>query len=117
MYLFGSTVKQADNKKKRDTDIAVLLNKIPTGMDGLDFRTKLVDELKFFFDTPIDLVVLNSSPVALKQQVLKYGKLLYERNEGVAKKFFIETVTEYFDYLEILKFFADRLQIKRGKNG
>lgn len=112
VYLFGSSAK--GRSPARDADIAVLLRPAPPrGLAELRLRARLEEDMKAFADAPVDLVILNSAPVALRQQVLKYGRLLFERRAGAAKKFFMATVTEYFDYLQLLNFFAERLPGRR----
>ena len=114
LYLFGSQAKRP-GKKGRDIDIAVLLHSVPKGIAELDVRTELESDLRTFLNGPVDLVILNRAPVALRQQVLKYGSLLFERRQGMHKDFFLRTVTEYFDYVQMLKFFTARLSSPRNR--
>jgi len=112
-YYFGSVVKR--NKNQNDLDIAVMLKKEMHGLDKLEFINKLSGELESIVNLPLDIVILNSASIALKQQVVKYGRLIFQQKKGLAQKFVLKVITEYFDYLQLLSFFRSRAV--RGKYG
>ncbi|MFH1653330.1 MAG: nucleotidyltransferase domain-containing protein [Pseudomonadota bacterium] len=103
-YFFGSVAKGRENAK--DVDIAIYLKKEVRGLNKLSYLTDLTAALERPLRRPGDLVILNGANSALCQQVLKYGILIFERKKGVAAKFAFNTMTRYFDYLEILNFFS-----------
>lgn len=103
-YLFGSAAK-AKAARPRDVDIAVYLKNELHGIHKLDFVTKLSMEIEKEIKSPVDLVILNSASAALAHQVLKYGRLIFERKDGLSKTYTINTMTRFFDYLQILNFF------------
>ncbi len=85
-YLFGS-MAQGRAAAHSDIDIAVLLNRIPDGVvcDGeilptgaTDRRLALMVEFRRFADREVDVVILNVAPIILQNQVLRYGRRLYE---------------------------------------
>lgn len=113
-YLFGSTVKGIGGPKSRDIDIAVLLKKERRGLDKLKFINKISSNIEAKTRQAVDIVILNQAPVALRQQVVKYGWLLFEKQHGLAHKFIVDTITNYLDYLTILNFFHARAVKRMG---
>lgn len=107
-YIFGSTAKK-EGYVGGDVDIAVLLKNDLHGMKKLAFLNKISPSLERKIGKTVDVVVLNQAPVALKQQVLKYGQLLFERKKGLAKNLVVQTITAHLDYLNILNFFNRRV--------
>lgn len=95
-------------------DIAILLKKPPSGLNKLAFINSVTSKIEKKMGRPADIVILNHASPALKQQVAKYGKLLFEKKHGLASKFILDTITAYFDYLEILRFFYARAIQKRN---
>lgn len=107
VYLFGSMAK-GNPEQSKDADIGLYLEKPITGLDKLSFITEMGSKLKPFFKKPVDIVILNNASSLLCHQVLKYGRLLFERKKGTATLFAVQTMTRYFDYLQILNFFTSR---------
>lgn len=103
-YIFGSSAK-SNSRSPNDIDIAIMLNNNVHGMKKLEFINALSDKLSSVVKRPIDIVILNSAAPALKQQVIKYGYLLFEKKGGLARKLIVDTITAYLDYLNILNFF------------
>lgn len=99
-YLFGSYVKGAQTLKS-DIDIAVLLSKTPDNL--LEYYLHLVGKLVEVLDSEVDLVFLNDAPPLLKYQVIKYGKLIYSRDEGRRVMFEAKSLCEYLDFSRILR--------------
>jgi len=71
---------------------------------------------------PVDIVILNTAPPFLKRQVLKTGKILFDRNRKLRVRFTERAITEYLDFKPIedicLKAVAKRIRSKdigRGK--
>ncbi len=116
-YLFGSFVKHTG--PHQDLDVALMLTHELHGLDKLKFINNITDQLEKKLKNKIDIVILNTAPVALKQQVVKYGFLLFTRKKKQHKDFLFQTMTEYFDYLQILNFFYAKStsKPKRSKHG
>ncbi|MFH1830527.1 MAG: nucleotidyltransferase domain-containing protein [Pseudomonadota bacterium] len=112
-YVFGSAAKKPMPRYK-DIDVAVLLNKELRGLKKLEFIDHISTSLKKKAGCPVDVVILNSAPPALRQQVLKYGILLFERAKGLSNKMMVDTITAYLDYLDILNFFHSKTIKKRS---
>lgn len=113
-YIFGSSVKRIGGPKSRDIDIAVLLKKERHGLNKLEFINKISSNIEAKTRRAVDIVILNQAPVALRQQVVKYGRLLFEKQHGLAHRFIVDTITNYLDYLTILNFFHARAVKRRG---
>jgi len=98
-YLFGSYAKKTRTADS-DIDIAILLSETPEKM--LEYYLHLVDELSKILGNQVDLIILNASPPLLKHQVIKYGKIVYSRNEEARVKFEARTQCEYLDFSRAL---------------
>ncbi len=100
VYLFGS-VARGEAMLRSDVDIAVLYaSEPPPGMAGLGLR--LGGELERELDMPVDLVVLNRSPVDLIHRILRDGVLVLERDRSARVRFEVKARNEYFDLKPIL---------------
>ena len=99
-YLFGSVARGVAGPRS-DVDIAVLYaGEPPPGMAGLGLR--LGGELEHELGVPVDLVVLNRSPVDLVHRVLRDGVLVLERDRSARVRFEVKARNEYFDLKPIL---------------
>ena len=75
-YLFGSLAQGRANLRS-DIDIAILLKQIPKQLGGAtDRQFQLMDEFRGFADREVDVVILNTAPPVLKNQVLRHGRRL-----------------------------------------
>ncbi|MBI4125289.1 MAG: nucleotidyltransferase domain-containing protein [Deltaproteobacteria bacterium] len=117
-FQYGSSVKK-DQKKARDIDIAILLKKGFSAEERLDIQLAVADAAGRHFKKEVDVAVLNTSSPFLAYQVIKHGRLLYDpRNKS--HDFVVQTLTRYFDYLPLHRFFVDKLYKDLGveqKNG
>jgi predicted nucleotidyltransferase len=106
-YLFGSSAKWP-NAKAADTDIAVMLKKDCRGLKKLAAINSISAKVSAMTNNNVDVVILNGASAALRQQVVKYGRLLFEKKKGMVHAFIVDTITAYFDYLQILNFFHSK---------
>ena len=97
-YLFGSMVKEAMGRLS-DADVAVLVSKDchPT----LDYHLHLMGRLAHIIRRETDVVILNEAPPLLCYEVIKYGKVLYCRDERERVAFEERTLDEYLDMSRI----------------
>jgi predicted nucleotidyltransferase len=51
---------------------------------------------------PVDVVILNRAPLVLRNQVLKYGRLIYERDHHQRVAFEVQSRFAYFDFKPVL---------------
>jgi predicted nucleotidyltransferase len=96
--LFGSLAKGKANKMS-DVDIAVMVDpkfdkSFPFGYQA-ELTTDLMQVLK---RDDVDVVILNKIPIALKHQILRYGKFIYIRDKQARIKFQVDTINQYEDY-------------------
>jgi len=96
-YLFGS-LAQGRATAHSDVDIAVLLTRAPDLLAGEpDRQLQLMGDLRRFADREVDVVVLNTAPPLLQNQVLKYGRRLYERDRRARVDFEVRAGQVYAD--------------------
>lgn len=93
-YVFGSTARGTGGPLS-DVDVAVLL----TG-DGelLHVRLALMaDIVEALGSDRVDVVVLNEAPVPLAYRIIREGKLILSRDEGLRIRHRVRTVDRYLD--------------------
>jgi len=99
-YLFGSYARGYETLQS-DVDIAVLLSEVPEKL--LEYYLHLERKLAEALEKDVDLVFLNDASPLLKYQVIKYGRLLFSRNERVRVTFEAKSLCEYLDFSRALK--------------
>lgn len=114
VYIFGSTTKGAEGPQ--DIDVAVLLNGRVGVEKKMDFQFEFGQLLEKIFGRRADVVVMNDASPFLKYQILKYGELVYEREEGEDSALRFDVMTEYFDLQPLLNFFYSNLK-RRTRRG
>jgi predicted nucleotidyltransferase len=105
VWLFGSRARE-DSQSNSDIDIALLLedNQISNFL-YLDFKVSLERVL----NTNVDLIILNRAGEILKQQVRKYGKIMYESNHKKKKQWEILSRKFYQDFLHLHDIYMRKL--------
>jgi predicted nucleotidyltransferase len=108
-YLFGS-LSQGRATPHSDIDIAILLKRVPKQLEGAtDRQLRLMDDFRRFADREVDVVILNIAPPVLKDQVLRYGRRLYERDRQARIEFEVRAGQEYADLQPMYDFFNQDL--------
>jgi uncharacterized protein len=106
-FLFGSHAT-GRARTDSDVDVAVLLD---SECAEADARTRLRRMLEGFAAhiaaDRLDLVVLNDAPPALAFQVLKHGKLAFERDRTTLHRFRVRTYTRHSDFESTELFFRE----------
>lgn len=77
LWLYGSEA-EGTARADSDIDLAALFRRRPQSLEIFDARTDLEEVLR----RDVDLVDLDQAPPILGMQVLKYGRLLVDRNPG-----------------------------------
>lgn len=96
-YIFGSRAKNTA-KPKSDADVAVLLDEQSAmPFDYLEFKVSLERGL----NADVDLVVLNTAGEAMKHQVRRDGKLVFDQNPRKRKAWEIRSRQLYQDFLHL----------------
>jgi len=104
-YVFGS-IAQGRTRPSSDVDVAVLLS---DGLDGgtrFARRLRLGAEVEDVIGCQTDLVVLNDAPPLLQHQVLKHGRLLFERDRAARVEFEVRAGKIYADLKPMYDFFT-----------
>lgn len=109
VYLFGSHARGLDTVAS-DVDLAVLLSEVPENF--LDYYLYLVNRLSEFFGDRLDLVVLNIMPPMFKYQVIKYGEIVFCRDNRFRVMFESRALCEYLDFRRVLEVY-DRCLVER----
>ena len=74
-YLFGSAARRA-LRTESDIDISIVTTRKIMVMKKINWETELSNRFK----KDVDLVVFGQAELLLQHQILKYGKLIYEKN-------------------------------------
>ena len=100
IVLFGS---YADGKVRDDSDIDIgiyLEDKI-----GVKEETNLIEDMVHAFKRDnIDLVILNTASPVLRFEVVRNGKLLFERTPGDFLQFKLLSMKRYWEYPRFQKY-------------
>ncbi len=94
-YLFGS-LAQGRARPQSDIDVAILLVPMDSGA-AFDRRLRLMEQLRPYADREVSVVVLNIAPPILQNQVLRHGRLLYERDRLARVEFEVRAGQVYAD--------------------
>ena len=98
-YIFGSQLRGKTGPLS-DYDFAVFLSQKPS----FQFKYKLKNKLLSILDSKqVDLVILNDAPIELKYKVIATGKVIFQKNSIVRTEFEADTLSQYFDYLPVLR--------------
>ncbi len=98
-YVAGSLTNRTTFGHLSDIDIAVLLMDQIKADQFLDFQLYFLSELAKRLESDyIDVVILNQASLLLKLQVIKYGQILFSRNEKQRVSFETKAVMAYLDF-------------------
>ena len=98
-YLAGSLSNRTSFGHLSDVDIAILLMDQIKSDQFLDYQLYFFSELaKRLESDTIDVVILNQASLLLKLQVIKYGQILFSRDEKQRVSFETKAVMDYLDF-------------------
>ncbi len=101
-YLSGSLVGRASFGEMIDVDIAILLAEQISADRFLDFQFYFLSELTRRLESEsLDVVILNQASLLLKLQVIKYGQILYSRDDKKRTAFEARAVLDYLDFRQM----------------
>lgn len=112
-YLFGSQATDTATALS-DVDFAVLL--YPTAVSGATQAALISDLMLALGRSDIDVVVLNTAPVLLRERAISRGRLIYCSDEAARVRFEAATRREYFD-TQPLRAAQDRALLDRLARG
>ncbi|WP_166511618.1 nucleotidyltransferase domain-containing protein [Desulfallas thermosapovorans] len=91
-----------------DVDVAVYLDDKVMPQKQWEYEVELSLYLEDHAGIPVDVMVLNFAPIALRYHVTR-GKILFSRDEKTRFDFLEKTWREYFDYQPMIKSFFNDL--------
>ena len=96
-YVFGSAAT-GRARPDSDIDIAVLVNTESIPADLLDYRLRLMADLRHVLErSDVEVVVLNQAPPALAYNVVFKGRLIYEQSRSARIRFQLRTFNSFWD--------------------
>ncbi len=96
-YVHGSFLKG----DFRDVDVAVYLKEARDVFYEIELETELQKKLHL----PVDVRILNTSPLSFRFGVIKNGFLLFSKDESKRVDFEVLTISEYHDFLYFRKMY------------
>lgn len=118
-YLFGS---QAEEKASplSDVDIGVLIDEKMGKEQRLELKLELISELSKLLKTDkIDLIIMNNASINLNYEIIKCGKILFEKDAASRILFESMILSKYLDrrYYEkrSIDLFLEKIK-KRGSD-
>lgn len=114
LYVFGSLAKEKVTEES-DIDIAVFVNEAKLEKKNYErLKKEYYNASPTFSRRSVDIVILNTAPPFLKHQILKAGKILFDRNRKLRVRFTARAIMEYLDFKPLqdimLKGVADRFR-------
>lgn len=106
-YLFGSHVL-GKARPESDVDTAVLLSE-EDGFARFERRLRLMSEVSEVCGREADVIVLNDAPPILQHQVLRHGRLIFERDRRARVEFEVRAGKVYADLKPMRIFFQRAL--------
>jgi uncharacterized protein YutE (UPF0331/DUF86 family)/predicted nucleotidyltransferase len=101
-YLTGTLSNRASFGHLTDVDIAILLMDQIKSDQFFDYQIYFFSELaKRLESENIDVVILNQASLLLKLQVIKYGQILFSRDEKQRIQFETRAVMDYLDFKKL----------------
>ncbi len=98
-YLAGSLSNRTSFGHLTDVDIAILLMEQVKSDQFLDYQLYFFSEVaKRLESESIDIVILNQASLLLKLQVIRYGQILFSRDERSRISFETGAVMAYLDF-------------------
>lgn len=118
-YLFGSVAEDKQNKLS-DLDIAVLVERDKLGkLDEQPFGyqvSAMTDLISLLKTNDVDLVILNYATPLLSHEVIKYGEVIFCRDEEMRIQFEVRTLQQYID-TKPLRDIQHEYLVRRIKSG
>jgi predicted nucleotidyltransferase len=117
-YLFGSYAKGRVTPLS-DVDVAVLLNNEIDSKIYFDIQLDLSSQLSSYLEKEVEVVILNRADPRLSYQVIKYGKIVFEKDLNLKANFERKALNIYFDLKPMFDFYEEKLleRIKEGEFG
>ena len=112
VYLFGSRASQRQSRLS-DLDIGVVLKKPPLKGDTRSTYDRLYRLLTEVYPaSKLDIVFLQTAPVALQYSAVKTGKILFEEDPVFTADYEYSVINQYLDFRPVLDRF-DQVAMER----
>jgi predicted nucleotidyltransferase len=109
-YVFGS-VAAGRARSNSDVDVAVLLSPAAMKREPSRLRLRLLSDLgSALRSNHVDLVVLNTAPPALAQNVVAGGVVVSERSRSARVAFHVRTLNRFVDTQPLRDLHLERLK-------
>ena len=100
-YLFGSQAR-ATATAGSDVDVALLLDPAFDLESHFAYRLEPMVALESVCRRSVDVVILNQASLVLRNQVLRYGRLIFERDHRQRVAFELQSRFAYYDFKPVL---------------
>jgi len=110
-YLYGSRAKGTQGKKS-DVDIAVYLDEEEDPL--YPSRLALKMEKALGGGPPVDVRILNGAGLRFRHQGIKYGRLIFSRDEKARIDFEARSMSRYLDFKPYLDSY-NRARMERSR--
>ena len=114
-YVFGSR-SRGQAGQLSDLDLGILVRDSLSPQARLDLAAALIEQIERLTDEPVDLVILNDAPPALRHRVIRDGVLLFARDDGARVAFESRAIREFLDFQPVLERY-DRALMARALAG
>lgn len=94
VYLFGSFITE---RPFSDIDLGIFTNSELN--NPLDYELDLESKLERVVKYPVDVRILNRAPLSFCCNVIRYGKLIMDRNRNLRSDFESRVLRQYFDFM------------------
>lgn len=101
LYLFGSYA-EGKQKPNSDIDIAVLTEPYINKKESFISRLNFKNDIAKLLNKEIDLVIFQETGEFLSYQIIKNGKLVFERDKDKLSLFKSKKIVQYLDYQFLL---------------
>lgn len=109
VYLFGSRARSQEGPLS-DYDFGILLNEKISPKKYFDVKLTLMELFSKKFQTDhLDIVILNEGSTLLAMNIIKEGKILFEKDRQYRIAFENYTMMTYYDRLPYEKHYAKTL--------
>lgn len=107
-YLFGSRAR-GEARAGSDTDVAVIFRAGMDPVDRFERRLELAASLRAVTGGPVDVVDVEAAGAVLVHQVLKYGRLLLDRDPARRVRVEVAARRQYMDGLRRRREYLERV--------
>ncbi|OGP98776.1 MAG: hypothetical protein A2Z51_10630 [Deltaproteobacteria bacterium RBG_19FT_COMBO_52_11] len=112
VYLFGSKALRSGSPLS-DMDIGIVYKNPPLNMDTRAAYNKAYELFSELYpQAKLDIVFLQTAPLALQFSAIKEGKVLFEEDPGFTANYENRVIQQYLDFRPVLDFF-DRVAAER----